>query len=191
MLPVWLMRGRVIIGISSPKGRNNFFAKLFFSKYPDTKEAIFNTLVFTGSCAKCTSSGKSDTCYHEPWRFPSYLEVNTKMEAIRLTMDQDVTTFNQEQKGIITEDAKGAYVPFKYIERLKATPKFNWKGKQPPPFVVVAMDPNSSGPNDTSITALAPSRGETVVSLISIYIHTQKKHSTILESLYLHSAVHL
>lgn len=164
MLPVWLMRGRVIIGISSPKGKNNYFAKLFFATYPDTKEPIFNTLVFTGACQKCTDNKKTDTCNHEPWRYPSYLQVNTKMEGIRLTMDQDVETFNREQKGIITDDAKGTYVPYKYIEKLKANAPFEWKGQPQPKFVVIGVDPNSGGSSDASFVALASVRGQVVVS---------------------------
>lgn len=43
-------------------------------------------------------SGKEDTCDHEPWKYPSWLSTNTKMEAIRLSMDTDADTFNREQK---------------------------------------------------------------------------------------------
>lgn len=92
------MKGRVIVGISSPKGKSNYFAKLFFAKYPGTERPIFNTLIFDGACNKCKEEGKEDTCGHEPWRYPSWLSTNTKMEAIRLSMDTDAETFNREQK---------------------------------------------------------------------------------------------
>lgn len=58
MLPVWLMKGRVIMGISSPKGKSNYFAKLFFAKYPNTPRSIFNTLIFDGACKRCKEEGK-------------------------------------------------------------------------------------------------------------------------------------
>lgn len=67
MFPVWLMQGRVIIGISSPKGKNNHFAKLFDAKDPENGDEIFNTLVFQGACKKCKERGKTATCNHEPW----------------------------------------------------------------------------------------------------------------------------
>lgn len=175
------MRGRVIIGISSPKGKSNYFAKLFFSTYPDTKEPVFNTLIFTGSCKKCTDSGHGSTCNHEPWRYPSYLQVNTKMEAIRITMGDDTETFNREQRGIITDDNKGAYVPFKYVERLRKVPFFVWKDVEPPPFAVIGVDPNGGGSSDTSFTAIAPIRGQlqvsgNIYSTFSLWQHITDHH---------------
>lgn len=93
-----MMKGRVIVGISSPRGKTNHFSKLFFARYPDTGLPVFNTLIFEGCCKKCKDTGKEDTCDHEPWRFPIWLTPNTKMEAIRLTLSSDVETFKREQR---------------------------------------------------------------------------------------------
>lgn len=169
MLPVWLMRGKVIVGISSPAGRNSFFSKLFYATIPSTNRRVFNGYIYEGFCEDCKEKNKMETCSHEPWKYPPWLHISEKMESIRAALGDDMETFNKEQKGLLDDVEKNVYVDPKLVEAMKKRTLFDWTGLEPPKFLVIAADPNQGGECDTAISALCPYNGTTIVSL-TIYL---------------------
>lgn len=67
------------------------------------------------------------------------------------------------KRGIITEELTGAYVPFKYVERLKNAEPFDSAHHRQPSWLIIACDPNSGGSSDTAIVALTVVKGLIVV----------------------------
>jgi hypothetical protein len=98
ILPVWMMKGRVMLAISSPKGKSNYFSRLFFAKYPGTNQNIFNSFIYDGACARCKEAGRESDCNCEMWKYPSWLSHSSKMEAVKIALGGDSETFNREQK---------------------------------------------------------------------------------------------
>jgi len=170
ILPVYVMQNCVLICISSPQGKNNFYSKLFFQTHPETGEDLFNKFAFEAVCSRCKATRHPERCRHEMWKYPPWLDV-AKMNIVSIVLSEDVGTFQREQQGLITEDSSNSFVSQKMVDILLGRPGYEWKNNPNgyPAFVLITADVNQGGHCDSAWTAGVRIAGQDVVSCLILF----------------------
>lgn len=165
ILPIWGMKGKVLVTISSPRGRGNFYTKLFSKGLKS-----INSYEYFGCCDKCKLLKKGHKCQHTPYKYPPWINQDKIGDIQEILQDQQ-GTFNREMRGLAEDDTSGVYVEQNLIDMLAERRLFSSIGIESPKIVVIAADFNAGGQCDTAFMCLCNSFGSDVVSNIYFYFN--------------------
>ncbi len=167
VLPLLVNERRVILGISTPAGPENYFTKFF--QLANQQRSTFRVYHVQLCCDRCRERGQEIKCRHRLHLQPPWKSVESFEENAVLFADQ-VELFKQEEMGMIGGTGKPAF-PADAVTRFMNADAYRPPGPEHdfrPPFILIACDPCGSGDpamqrSEMALTAVFYWQGQAVV----------------------------
>lgn len=159
--PLFELKNCCLICISSPQGKDNPYSRLFFAKNPVTGESMFNTYHAKLVCELCEKKEMLQICPHNKHLFP-FWKNEDKQEITAYIMGGRNSTFQQESLGLIS-DLEGLLFPKRDLEDFRNKELYFYSMHTKCKRVLISMDPNQGGDNETSLFATTYCQGQFLI----------------------------
>lgn len=157
ILPLVLVDGVLIVYVSTPRGRLNYFSQFADLIDPETGDYVFERIVVVSMCQECMDKD-ADFCPHlGPSDIPDWRSSSTmRARHVNLMYIDDDERRMQETQGRVIESEKGVFsvrtLKTVFSEaRIISIRKF--VHNEPPRYVVVTCDPSGGGESEFALCA--------------------------------------
>ncbi len=176
MVPLMGVKHTVMLAISTPSDKDNYFATLFNMTFPDTGERVFKCIPIGLACESCRKRNITVKCMHMIYNLPSWKDLSGHELQVRMLSEDAARqeTFAEQM------NARIPCFPHYLLDALWSRGMKHVTGRDGVIFIGVDPSRGGTGTSSTAMIAILYDRQDHAVvrSFPSRHAHNEKQTRT-------------